>query len=361
MANGADKPSSDGKLRDSDLIGWLFGFLLFAAVVGGLFQALGGPLGSLFDGGDFGIGAVVSADGEIDVYDVPDGEVIGTQEHGEEGVITDGPEEVSGDIWWFVDFDNDPDGWVNEDGLILESAPLAVGDLIEMARTASVWSEVGGGINRGLQMAGSLGELIEGPILFNNEHWWNIDFEKDPDGWVREADITRASSGLVRAWERLIDKIFIPSLIISSLLLVIVIFLSFRIGKMLKEEEEKYQTPGLSAFIRSSEERSEHSEKWDRVQELVYSTEPAHWRLAILEADIMLADIVARMGYPGETLGDRLKQIEKSDFVTLDKAWEAHKVRNTIAHEGGDFILTQREARRVIDLYRDIFEEFHLI
>ena len=75
----------------------------------------------------------------------------------------------------------------------------------------------------------------------------------------------------------------------------------------------------------------------------------------------MLTDIVSRMGYSGEGLGEQLKQVEKSDFTTLDKAWEAHKVRNTIAHEGGDFILTQREARRIIGLYEDVFREFHYL
>ena len=115
------------------------------------------------------------------------------------------------------------------------------------------------------------------------------------------------------------------------------------------------------AFVKSKEERAQGNERWERVQELVHSPDAGNWRLAILEADIMLTDIVARMGYSGERLGEQLKQVEKSDFTTLDKAWEAHKIRNTIAHEGGDFILTQREARRVIVLYEDVFREFHYI
>jgi len=36
-------------------------------------------------------------------------------------------------------------------------------------------------------------------------------------------------------------------------------------------------------------------------------------------------------------MGDKLKAVEKSDFNSIELAWEAHKARNMIAHEGSDF------------------------
>jgi len=81
MANNNNKPSSDGKLRDSELLGWLFGFLFFAIIVGGIFQALQGSLGEFGDDG-MGIGAIVAADGVVDVWELPGaGEILGTQTH----------------------------------------------------------------------------------------------------------------------------------------------------------------------------------------------------------------------------------------------------------------------------------------
>lgn len=103
------------------------------------------------------------------------------------------------------------------------------------------------------------------------------------------------------------------------------------------------------------------SERWEHVLELLGSDNPNDWRLSILEADIMLDELVTKMGYRGETLGEKLKNIEKADFRTLDDAWEAHKIRNIIAHRGSDYVLTQREARRTIDLFARVFEEFHYI
>ncbi|MBP9771841.1 MAG: hypothetical protein KBD16_02880 [Candidatus Pacebacteria bacterium] len=103
------------------------------------------------------------------------------------------------------------------------------------------------------------------------------------------------------------------------------------------------------------------NERWERIETLASSENPGDWRIAIIEADIALDELVRSMGYHGDSLGDMLKGVEKSDFQTLDLAWEAHKVRNRIAHSGSDYILTNREAKRVIDLFRQVFKEFDVV
>ena len=87
----------------------------------------------------------------------------------------------------------------------------------------------------------------------------------------------------------------------------------------------------------------------------------SEWRVAILEADMMLAEMLERRGYAGTTIGDQLKSANPEKFKTLQDAWEAHKVRNQIAHEGSEFVLSEREAKRVIGLYERAFREFDFI
>jgi hypothetical protein len=101
--------------------------------------------------------------------------------------------------------------------------------------------------------------------------------------------------------------------------------------------------------------------KWQRVASNVDSVNSADWKIAILEADIMLDEMLNTMQVHGDTISDKLKSIERSDFLTIDLAWEAHKVRNRIAHDGAEFVLTQREAKRVIGLYEEVFKEFQFI
>jgi len=120
-----------------------------------------------------------------------------------------------------------------------------------------------------------------------------------------------------------------------------------------KEIEESIETEG--APIRYV------NPKWQKVTEHINSKNPSDWKLAILEADIILDEMLDKMGYHGETMGEKLKMIEPSDFTSLGSAWEAHKIRNLIAHEGSDFLINEREAQRVIRLFQEVFEEFKYI
>jgi hypothetical protein len=101
--------------------------------------------------------------------------------------------------------------------------------------------------------------------------------------------------------------------------------------------------------------------KWERVVELINSANSSDWRVAIIEADVMLEELMQKCGYRGETVGEMLKSVEKSDFPTIDSAWEAHKIRNRIAHSGSAFQLNEREAKQAIALYETVFKEFKII
>lgn len=108
-------------------------------------------------------------------------------------------------------------------------------------------------------------------------------------------------------------------------------------------------------------DETKRNPKWEKVLEHIGSQNAGDWRLAILEADILLDELLDALRYRGESIGDKLKKIEASDFSTLDLAWEAHKIRNQVAHEGSEFLLSEREAKRVISLYEEVFKEFRFI
>lgn len=103
------------------------------------------------------------------------------------------------------------------------------------------------------------------------------------------------------------------------------------------------------------------NQKWERVLEHINSNNPNDWKAAIIEADIMLDELLTVLNYHGNSIGDKLKAVEPSDFDTLQSAWEAHKVRNQIAHEGSEFVLSERDAKRTVAFYKAVFEEFEFI
>jgi len=101
--------------------------------------------------------------------------------------------------------------------------------------------------------------------------------------------------------------------------------------------------------------------RWLRVLELISSTSVNDWKLAIVEADAMLDTMMKDMGFVGDSLGERLKSADRATFKSLTAAWEAHAVRNRIAHEGSAYDLSLHEGRRIIALYESIFREFGYI
>lgn len=103
---------------------------------------------------------------------------------------------------------------------------------------------------------------------------------------------------------------------------------------------------------------------WSRWQDLLdaaMSTEPKRWKDGILAADQMLGELLAKLGYVGDSTQVQLSRVPEGAFVTLPQAWEAHRVRNFVAQKNSNFILTQREAFRVMKLYEQVFEEFDFI
>ncbi|MEX0910030.1 MAG: hypothetical protein WDZ75_01915 [Candidatus Paceibacterota bacterium] len=153
----------------------------------------------------------------------------------------------------------------------------------------------------------------------------------------------------------------VVSMFVSLFLILGIIYSSIRINHIRKKEKEALGVAAVPTESLSGEVDTLVNPRWERVLTLAESDSEQDWRIAILEADIMLDDMMSRMQYDGDTLGEKLKAVEKSDFNSIDDAWEAHKVRNEIAHKGNEYILSKREVTRTIALYRRVFEEFHFI
>lgn len=117
-----------------------------------------------------------------------------------------------------------------------------------------------------------------------------------------------------------------------------------------KEKEQKKNGGGVS-----------DNSQWIKVLEHTFSSNPAEWKMAIIDADIMLENLMDEMGFLGETLGDKLKSADQESFPELTRAWEVHTIRNRIAHEGLAFEVSNHESKRVVAIYEQIFRDYGFI
>ena len=84
---------------------------------------------------------------------------------------------------------------------------------------------------------------------------------------------------------------------------------------------------------RSGLDQAFYQSQWKKIEGLKTNGESG-WHMAVLEADKLLDHALKARLVSGETMGDRLKNA-RGIFMNNDKVWQAHKLRNRLAHEHG--------------------------
>jgi hypothetical protein len=75
----------------------------------------------------------------------------------------------------------------------------------------------------------------------------------------------------------------------------------------------------------------------------------------------LLEESFKERGLVGDTMAELLEEAKLNGYPSIQNAWDAHLIRNKIAHEGLDYPLTQVEGRRIIKLYQNVFEGLGVI
>ena len=175
----------------------------------------------------------------------------------------------------------------------------------------------------------------------------------------------KAISDLYPAFGALLKHIFGYAtgiaIVASVVFLIGTIYAIERLKQIRKREEEIYDTKVEPAYDASASSDPALANRWDNVVKHIESENENDWKQAIIEADIILDEILTKIGYKGESIGEKLRRVDPADMKSLNDAWEAHKVRNAIAHDGSGFTINHHEARRIMNLYKKVFQEFYYV
>lgn len=161
----------------------------------------------------------------------------------------------------------------------------------------------------------------------------------------------------VDAPERLLLILKTISLIITIILIWALVLLVFKSGYT------SYVKTNIK-FLKSKYEPLKSANKvdqeWGRIKQRLESGDEANFKIAVIEADKLIDDLLKSMNYPGESMGDRLKLIDQSKLSSIQELWNAHRVRNNIVHNAG-FKLSYREAKAAIESYEKVLKEFEAL
>ncbi len=90
--------------------------------------------------------------------------------------------------------------------------------------------------------------------------------------------------------------------------------------------------------------------KWDKVRLKAQDENESVRKVAIIEADNIIDDLIKRMGYPGKNMGERLEGIIPGQIENIEELKKAHKVRNKIIHDQ-DFVISVQKTQEMLGYY----------
>ncbi|MFA5962314.1 MAG: hypothetical protein WC848_06545 [Parcubacteria group bacterium] len=100
--------------------------------------------------------------------------------------------------------------------------------------------------------------------------------------------------------------------------------------------------------------------KWAKVRVRLESKNESEYKVAIIEADNIIDNLVARMNYKGTNLTERLDSITPGQIENIEDLRKAHEIRNRIIHDE-TFVLTKAEAEKIFGYYEDFLRFFMVL
>ncbi len=211
--------------------------------------------------------------------------------------------------------------------------------------------------------------MFEGVRFLNVEYFFNkiADFFATVFGYL----FGRTSGGTVDVYHRGSDGLLEVSRssgqgyhiflfivgFIALMMIIYYLYLSYEIRQMEVEHVNHWHAPETHR----TQSANPRLQRWEKVVGLFNSSDHTQWRLAIIEADTMLEELMEYLGFDGTNLGERLKSASVRVFPPLQDAWEVHNLRNRLAHEGLTYDLQQDEAMRARKIYENLFRGYNFI
>lgn len=99
--------------------------------------------------------------------------------------------------------------------------------------------------------------------------------------------------------------------------------------------------------------------RWLAVEQSLVRENESSYHLAVLNADKLVDQALRDKGFRGQTMGERLKAA-KDKLTHRNDIWEAHKLRNKIAHES-DVRVSYDQARRALAGFKQALKDLGAI
>jgi len=115
----------------------------------------------------------------------------------------------------------------------------------------------------------------------------------------------------------------------------------------------------IPAELVNKKDKSEFAKKWEGIRARISSGNESEYKVAVIEGDKMIDNLISRMGYKGENFGERLDGINPGQIENIEDLKKAHLIRNQIIHDD-NFSLPKEEAEEIIGYFEE-FLKYHQV
>ncbi len=189
-----------------------------------------------------------------------------------------------------------------------------------------------------------------------NDHrvyYWEIVFVMIITGYISIFGFQLPDYSVEEIWEMVFPFVF--ALNVIGVLVALFLYLKLKDTRAkIKaiDDEGKKKIEDMFLWVK---DKPKENPRWARIEQLSRSSNQSDWRIAILEADSMLDELIQKLGYSGDNMGERMLNMNSNNFPYIEEAWRVHKLRNIVAHETS-YDLQRGEMEDAIDVYSLIFK-----
>lgn len=100
--------------------------------------------------------------------------------------------------------------------------------------------------------------------------------------------------------------------------------------------------------------------KWKKIEKRLKSKQESDWKLAIIEGEEIVSEVLFEMGYQGEDIGKQLKGASEVHIPHLKSLLKASEVYSNIISDP-DYALKKEESEEIIKNFKDFLKNFEYL
>ena len=92
------------------------------------------------------------------------------------------------------------------------------------------------------------------------------------------------------------------------------------------------------------------NKRWNKIKKRAELGSESEYKLAIIEADDFLSEILDQRGYEGKDFQEIIEKAGRSVLLNMDEVIKAHEIRNSIVYDP-EYKLDQEQAKKLLSVY----------